>query len=83
MGNVTGRGLALWHPWLGAVHVSLALIDLSTPSALASYPVPACCSDVHYGGLLIIWVGLWRAFSLRSGESAKHQHLPGLARVRS
>lgn len=25
-----------WHPWLGAVHVSLALIDLSTPSALAS-----------------------------------------------
>lgn len=25
-----------WHPWLGAARVSLALIDLSTPSAQAS-----------------------------------------------
>ncbi|KAM0524072.1 hypothetical protein ACHAPE_001327 [Trichoderma viride] len=40
MANVTGRGRAFWHPWLGAVHVSLALIDLSTPSALASVSRP-------------------------------------------
>lgn len=74
MANVTGRGRAFWHPWLGAVHVSLALIDLSTPSALAS--VSRTWTPHNMGRTVASPV-----FSLQPGESAKHRDVPGLWRV--